>query len=132
MCSYLTYDVVKIILEIKYSNWLREKKCVCGYHDFKECEISQCFECTNTYCESQFGWDRWMWECFECEEWFCGNHLLFVSSDYKRRCERCVGHEYEIDGKDRIRSMSQKTYTMYLKSMRKRRRESPDLSSIEY
>ena len=94
--SLLSYDVIKIILEIKYKNWLKEKKCVCGNDNFKECDIAECFACENNYCSNQPGYSSWVWECRDCYEWFCGKHDFYITPSYSKICVNCVGGAYEI------------------------------------
>lgn len=111
----LSYDVVKMILELKYKNWLKEKKCVCGHHDFKECDLAECHGCTSAYCRSQAGWDKWMWECRDCFDWFCGNHAFYITPAYRKICEACIGGLYEVPEQLWIEPVPEKQWGEYQK-----------------
>lgn len=87
---YLSYDIVKIILEIKYNNWVIEKQCLCGEDDYKECDIIQCYACSNHYCLNQKEFSRWIWQCFECREYYCGYHEFRMNIDRYKYCDNCI------------------------------------------
>lgn len=87
---YLCYDVVKIILEIKYKNWVKEKKCLCGGEDFKVCHIIECYQCPRNYCLFQKGYEKWMWMCSYCRETFCGHHEFKQSRNREKFCSVCI------------------------------------------
>ena len=90
---YLSYDVVKIILEIKYQNWINEKKCLCGSNDFKRCSIFECKLCDNNYCRKQIGYSNWIWECRSCYDWYCGDHsfrLIIRNGEAAKVCDSCT------------------------------------------
>lgn len=102
---YISYDVVKIILEIKYKNWLNEKKCICGNHDFKECDFVGCSCCSNNYCENQEGLDNWLWECQDCSYHYCGEHLFHINDDYQKICLKCNGRPVTKKAKYRLETV---------------------------
>ena len=90
---YLSYDVVKYILEIKYKNWVDLKQCICGYDDFKVCyergEILFCADCENIYCNGQLNLSDWLWYCDTCEDYYCGDHPYYEVEN-ARCCDYCV------------------------------------------
>ena len=130
----LSYDVVKIILEIKYSNWLKEKQCVCGNHDFKECEIAECHGCINVYCRKQPGWENWMWECRDCYDWFCGKHDFYITPAYRKICIQCIGGLYEVPQDRQIPTVPEKQWDTYMTMIENewKRAKPPVYNSPEY
>jgi hypothetical protein len=87
--SYISYDVVKIILEIKYQNWVNEKSCVCGNEDFRNCIYTRCGICGVTHCTDQPGYSSWVWHCNFCVEFFCGAHRFSLDPFGKKVCIEC-------------------------------------------
>lgn len=86
----LCYDVVKIILKIKYQNWLNELRCLCGSDDYRECAIIKCYECEDMYCLLQHNFISWMWECNFCGEFRCGKHGFYIDNKYCQNCYNLI------------------------------------------
>lgn len=103
---YLSYDVVKLILEIKYNNWIKEKECLCGSEDYKECDIIECYACPNNYCFNQEKFEQWIWQCWDCEEYFCGFHDFRMNRNRDRFCDSCIYPDsFEITLKNKLRRL---------------------------
>lgn len=114
----LCYDVVRIILKIKYQNWLNELKCLCGADDYRECSIVECYECNDMYCLLQTNFTCWMMECRFCEKFRCGKHDLYVDNKFCQNCYNLIC-EADLDNftqfKNRIKKLTEKKSRMYKK-----------------
>ncbi len=105
---YLCYDVVRLILKIKYNNWLNLKRCLCGGDDYKECRIVECYDCELNYCLLQKNYYNWMWTCCSCGEIFCGKHKFHLTFNDEHYCLNCVRpHIYIKSSEDEIPSLKQ-------------------------
>ena len=123
---YLCYDVVRIILKIKYNNWLNEKMCLCGGDDFKKCLIVECYDCPRNYCLNQKGYKNWMWKCSYCLETFCGYHDFKTSRrNNEKYCSICVRDDvYEVQQEYEIPCLSDNKMLILMSS--KKYPESPE------
>ena len=98
-------ELMRHIMAIKYDNWQRLKKCVCGNHDFKACPIIECSACTSYYCAGQKGYSYWMWECRDCYDWFCGTHRFYITPTFSKICEACCKGAYIVAPKLKIMAL---------------------------
>lgn len=90
---FLCYDVVKMILKIKYLNWCKLKMCICGGDDFKTCWTFKCKECNDVYCNKQDNLKDWVWYCTICEERYCGLHEFKLDRLARKTCFFCISKQ---------------------------------------
>ena len=103
----LCYDVVRIILKIKYNNWCLLKKCICGYEDFKKCSTVECEECNAIHCSNHPDFKSWFWYCSMCSNNYCGFHRFRLDKHYQKYCNSCITEkDYQINPKDRAPQLS--------------------------
>lgn len=88
--GYLCYDVVRLILKIKYENWCKLKMCICGGDNFKVCWTFKCQECNEVYCNKQKGVNDWIWYCTICEGRYCGMHEFKLDRLERKTCFFCI------------------------------------------
>ena len=128
---YLSYDVVKFILEIKYKNWINEKMCLCGGDDYKTCDIVECYSCPKNYCLHQKGFNAWVWACHECHEYHCGNHTFRMNFVGDKFCNNCISPEnFEMAPRKKIKCLP--THKLIALHINRTKQINPPPESPEY